>query len=212
MRPRTGLYLALWLAALLGFCAMAAFAAAYDTFPADLWLAHRLQEIDASAFVRAVDWAEDLSDAPLVIIVWLVGAAALIPLAGRWQALILLISMAARLGNSGLKELVERPRPSPNLIHVSDQPSSSSFPSGHAEGALVLYGLIIYFAALYLPAPWLRLPLQAACLWAILFTGLERVYSGHHWPSDVLGGFYLGALVLAALIALDRLVIPAARE
>jgi undecaprenyl-diphosphatase len=122
-----------------------------------------------------------------------------------------LISTAARLLNSGLKEVIERPRPSPDLLGASDQPSSFSFPSGHAEGALVLYGLLFYFAALYVRNIWLRLPVQAACLWVILFTGMERVYSGHHWPSDVLGGFYFGALVLTALIAFDRLALSRSR-
>ena len=195
----------------LGFGVLAGFAAAYDSFPADLWLAHRLQEIDAPAFSRAVDWAEDLADTPLLIVVWL-GATALLVLAGRAQALLLLVSMASRLLNSGLKELIERPRPSPDLLHVSGQSSTFSFPSGHSEAALVLYGLLFYFAALYLPNPWLRLPLQAVCLWVILFIGMERVYGGHHWPSDVLGGFYFGALVAAALIATDRLVTSARQE
>jgi len=44
---------AFWLSCLLaalGFAIVAAFAAATDYFPADLWLAHRLQDIDAAAF------------------------------------------------------------------------------------------------------------------------------------------------------------------
>jgi len=197
MRP-AALFVALWLAALIGFAVLAGFAAAYDTFPADIWLAHRLQEIDADAFARAVDWAEDLADAPLMIAVWLAAVAGLLAVARRWEALLLLMGMSARLANSGLKELVERPRPS------GYESVTFSFPSGHAEGAMVLYGLLIYFSGLLIPYLPLRLLVQAACLWVIAFTSLERVYVGAHWPSDVAGGLYFGGLALAALIAVHR--------
>ncbi len=195
---------ALWLLLLAGFAVLSGFAAAYDRFPADLWLAERLQDIDAAGFVRALDWAEDLTDTPWVIAVWLAGAVALFTAARRWEAALLLGSVLARPLNAGVKELVDRPRPDADLVMVSDHPSSPAFPSGHADGAIVLYGLLFYFITLFVRQPALRLLGQAACLWAILFTGMERVHVGAHWPSDVLGGFYLGGLVLAALIAAHR--------
>ncbi len=204
MRPGPSL-VASWLLLLAGFAVLSGFAAAYDRFAADLWLAHRLQEIDAAAFSRAVDWAEDLADSPWVAVVWLAGVAALFITARRWEALLLVASILARLLNAGLKELIDRPRPSPDLVMVSERPSSPAFPSGHADGTIVLYGLLFYFITLFVPQRTLRLLGQAACLWVILFTGMERVYVGAHWPSDVLGGFYLGGLVLAAFIAVHRL-------
>jgi undecaprenyl-diphosphatase len=195
---------ALWLL-LAGFAILSGFAAAYDRFPADLWLAHRLQQIDAVAFVRAVDRAEDLADTPWAIAVWLGGAAALLAAARRWEAVLLLASVLGRPVNAAVKELVDRPRPADDLVVVREHPSSSAFPSGHADGAILLYGLLFYFITLFAPHPILRRAGQAACLWVILFTGMERVYAGAHWPSDVLGGYYLGGLMLLALIAAHRL-------
>jgi undecaprenyl-diphosphatase len=203
MRTGASLWL-LWWFLLAGFAVLSGFAAAYDRFPADLWLAERLQEIDAAGFVRALDWAEDLTDTPWVIAVWLAGAVALFAAARRWEAALLLGSVLARPLNAGVKELVDRPRPDADLVMVSDHPSSPAFPSGHADGVIVLYGLLFYFITLFVPQPALRLLGQAACLWVIVFTGMERVHVGAHWPSDVLGGFYLGGLVLAALIAAHR--------
>jgi undecaprenyl-diphosphatase len=71
-------------------------------------------------------------------------------------------------------------------------------------GAFVLYGLIFYFAALHIRDARLRLPLQAACVAIIVLTGVERVYVGHHWPSDVLGGYYAGALVVGTVLVVHQ--------
>lgn len=204
MRPGASPW-ALWLLFLAGFAVLSGFAAAFDRFPADLWLAERLQEIDAEAFVRALDWAEDLADTPWIVGVWLAGVVALFAAARRWEAVLLLASMLQRPLNVGVKELVDRPRPDPDLVMVSDHPSSPAFPSGHADAAIVLYGFLFYFITIFVRRPALRLAGQAACLWVILFTGMERVHVGAHWPSDVLGGFYLGGLILAALIAVHGL-------
>jgi membrane-associated phospholipid phosphatase len=106
-----------------------------------------------------------------------------------------------------VKEVVHRPRPSEALVHMNNHLTDPSFPSGHALNSMLLYGFLFYLAMVYLRNIWLRLAVQAACLWLIIGNGLQRVYSGEHWTSDVLGGYLLGAIGVALLIAAHRLVI-----
>ena len=199
----------LWFLLLCGFVVLSVFAAAHDRFPADLWLAHRLQDADSSAFVTALDSAEDLADSPISLFVGFAGVVLLLAASLRSEALVLLSTVLSSPINVAIKELVDRPRPAADLIRVGGHPSGSSFPSGHADSVLVLYGLLFYLITLFVGQPALRLVGQVACLWVILFTGMERVYNGAHWPSDVLGGYYIGGLMLATLIALHRRLRPA---
>ena len=188
-----------------GFVLLSVLAAFNDKFPGDVWLAHRIQEVDILGFARALDWAEDAADLPEVVLVCAAAVAVLLLARDAAGALILPLAVSARaLITWVLKELIERPRPSAALVHFEDQPSTFSFPSGHAMGAFVLYGVIFYFAALHIRDARLRLPLQAACVAIIVLTGIERVYVGHHWPSDVLGGYYAGALIVGAVVAVHQ--------
>ena len=105
-----------------------------------------------------------------------------------------------------LKEVIERPRPSADLVEFTSQPSTFSFPSGHAAGAFVVYGLVFYFATLHVQNLVAKRVIQAICVVLIVGAGLERVYVGHHWPSDVLGGYWHGALIVAAAIAIHQML------
>jgi membrane-associated phospholipid phosphatase len=189
-----------WLLAALGFVIMAAFAAATDYFPADLWLTHRLQDIHSAAFSDALDWASLLAGLPLVAVVAFGGALGLALLVSRLGAIWLVAALVVSLSDRGVKVLVDRPRPSDHLVNVSDKASGFSFPSGHATTAVLVYGFIFYLAAVLIPArPW-RLLVQASCFVIIVLTALQRVHAGVHWPSDVLGGLLFGGLVLSFLI------------
>lgn len=100
-----------------------------------------------------------------------------------------------------LKALVDRPRPVPTLVHVTEHASGFSFPSGHVFGAVMLYGsLAVVAGALPLPHP-TRRALQGLCMVVMLLMGPARVYVGAHWPSDVLGGYLWAALLLALLVS-----------
>jgi undecaprenyl-diphosphatase len=76
---------------------------------------------------------------------------------------------------------------------------SYSFPSGHAYGGMVIYGLLAYLAYKHLPHPW---NLLSALLLGMLIIviGVSRVYLGAHFPSDVAVGWLLGAITLALIL------------
>jgi len=195
---------AIWTVAVIGFVVMAVLAGSHDTFPGDVWLAQHFQDLESPAISFVLDMPEELGDLPLVAPIW-AGAALLALAAVGWrQALLLIAALVLRLSNGPLKEIVGRPRPSLDLMSAEHQPSSMSFPSGHAQSVVLLYGLLFYFATVYIRDGRLRASAQVFCGAVIIFTGMERVYAGHHWPSDVVGGFWLSGLILAVLIAIDQ--------
>jgi undecaprenyl-diphosphatase len=65
------------------------------------------------------------------------------------------------------------------------KPDSSSFPSGHTASAAAFSGVI---GRAY-PAFWLPINALAGAI------GFSRVYTGVHYPGDVLGGWLLGKSV-----------------
>ena len=206
MRPPLAPWAALWLAALVGFIVMAAFAAAHDTFPADIWIAHRWQDID-SGFLRAVlDRTATFADLPLLAVAIFAFGLIFFLLAGPVPSLLVLAAVpVARPFNIAVKAIVDRPRPSASIVEVHGHPGDASFPSGHSEAAIALYGMVFYLATVHVRDVRIRLALQAVSLWVIVLTTAQRVYSGEHWPSDVAGGLLLGAIAIAPLILAHRL-------
>ena len=128
-------------------------------------------------------------------------------LSGRRRLSAFLALAALARGLSPLvKELVDRPRPSDSLVNVVYQLGDPSFPSGHVLGATLLYGFLIYCAEFCIPQRRLRRLVQSALVLVIGLMGYARVQLGAHWPTDVLGGYALGLLILTAVIWLHRQV------
>lgn len=96
-----------------------------------------------------------------------------------------------------LKVVVGRPRPRlwPWLVPAS----AAAFPSGHAIAAATFYPLLAW--SLSRVRPTLRPWLWAAAIVLAAFIGIGRLYLGVHWPSDVLGGWALGAAQTALGLA-----------
>lgn len=126
-----------------------------------------------------------------------------------WYRQALFLALTVGIGN-GLDALigkyVQRPRPSPSLIHVDVLLKYDSFPSGHCCHAMVFYGFLLFLSftrpVRHWRYRWTLIPLQLFALLNILLIGYSRVYEGEHWLFDVLGGYLSGALWLALFIFL----------
>lgn len=106
--------------------------------------------------------------------------------------------------NPLLKNIFQRVRP----VHEVTLAGGWSFPSGHASGSLVVYGMLAYLLMRWLPARWSRVSLPLVLLAATLaFTvSCSRVLLQVHFASDVLGGLASGTAWLTLCITAMEVV------
>ncbi|MFD9221691.1 phosphatase PAP2 family protein [Streptomyces sp. NPDC060064] len=110
----------------------------------------------------------------------------------------------------GLKYAVGRERPQwPDPV---DSAHYAAFPSGHAMTAMVTCGLLLWLLRRHgVDGPLWHWSVAAAVV-SVAGVGLTRLYLGVHWPSDVLGGWLLGAsLVALSAAAYERVVLSRKR-
>jgi undecaprenyl-diphosphatase len=111
--------------------------------------------------------------------------------------LLLVSSFGGLLLSSGLKGLVDRPRP--QLVPHLSQVYTSSFPSGHSMMSAVVYLTLGSLLARFVRSR----PVKVYCMFVAMvltfLVGVSRVYMGVHYPTDVLAGWTAG-LVWALVV------------
>lgn len=117
----------------------------------------------------------------------------------KQAAYMVLAAVGPVLLNWGLKLIFQRARPGSAVLYLVSEPSSFSFPSGHA---MCSAGVFAGVAVLAQTLGWPRAAahgLAALCLVLAVGVGASRVYLGVHFASDVLGGQLAAAAWVSAL-------------
>jgi len=120
----------------------------------------------------------------------------------RWaESLLLVPGLATYAVNWLLKDVARSPRPTEDHVRITDPSAGFGFPSGHTMAMVVIIGLLLYVAWRVIERPRLRLAVQLSGVLLVVGMGFSRVYSGAHWPTDVLGGVLWGAFYTALIVA-----------
>jgi len=175
------------------------------SFPIDLEIARALQSINSpifAALMSLISWPgfspqSFIISALIVVVIYTFGL--------RWEAITALVSaLLPPLVNVIVKEYIRRPRPTVDLVHVFRILESYSFPSGHVMFYVGFFGFLWFLAYTLLKRSWRRTLLLIFLGTLIALVGVSRIYLGQHWPSDVLGAYLLGGLILVAILQFYR--------
>jgi len=145
----------------------------------------------------------------VVMMVVAVAALFLVLTEHKYSAILLLASTFGGIVLNGVFKLgFDRPRPAifVPVVHAV----SSSFPSGHAMSATIVYTTVAYLAARLHKRRWARWLVMTVAFIVIALISFSRLYLGVHYPSDVLAGIVVGlawaGFCMATLEAIQKFV------
>ncbi|MDH6622962.1 membrane-associated phospholipid phosphatase [Streptomyces sp. LBL] len=143
------------------------------------------------------DWVWDPWTMRIVVaavVVWLVWRRA-----DWWTATWLTATCAlGTLLQQFLKAVVGRSRPV--WSDPVDTAHYAAFPSGHAMTVMVVCGLLLWLLHRHGTTRALWVTALAVSVVSVVGVGLTRIWLGVHWTTDVIGGWLLGALMVALAV------------
>lgn len=121
---------------------------------------------------------------------------------------VLALGVVAAIGGNGLinavlKRSFERMRPP----HEQGLQSFHGwgFPSGHASGSVVAYGIVVYVLMRTVPKAW-HMPVMLLAVAAAFLIGASRIVLEAHYAGDVLAGYASGtAWLFACILGMEML-------
>jgi membrane-associated phospholipid phosphatase len=204
-RHRAAVFHAYLIGAVVVFIVLAVLAKTIAYFAFDVSVTHAVQHFHAGwfdALMRALSW---IGFRPQAIAIAALILLFLYAIGLKWETVVASVSVSgsSALGFS-IKLVIDRPRPTADLVKVMNQLKDYSFPSGHVLFFTTLFGFLLFLSYTLLKHAWWRTCLLVVLAAMIALVGPSRIYLGQHWASDVLGAYLLGSVWLSLSVLVYR--------
>jgi undecaprenyl-diphosphatase len=114
----------------------------------------------------------------------------------------LIIALIGALLVWELKPLFGHERPPPTWRDPIVTQDNESYPSGHATGSLIGYGMLGFVLLQAASTRRMRVVIAAVLVLWVALVGVSRVYLRAHWFSDVIGGYLLALAYVFICLAI----------
>ena len=189
------------LASVVGVSLLGFFVHFFPVLGSDVAISQRIQSLDPRIFEPVMASVSFFGTPSVAAISIILSSAVFLVLSLRREALFMLLAFAGDGANAVLKILVNRPRPSSDVVAVMDQLTDRSFPSGHVVHYVIFFGLLYAIVSFRWKLPrWAQFAITFLFLGLLAGVAVSRVYLGVHWATDILGGYMAGFAMLWVML------------
>jgi membrane-associated phospholipid phosphatase len=185
----------------VGVSALGLFVHVFPVLDSDIAISQRIQDLNPRVFEPFMASVSVFGAPSVAAVSILLSAATFFMLSYRREAGFMLFAFAGDGVNALVKIIVDRPRPSADMVTVMSQLADRSFPSGHVVHYVIFFGLLyVIISFRWALARWAKLLITFLFLGLIVGIAVSRVYLGVHWATDVLGGYMAGFAMLWTIL------------
>jgi membrane-associated phospholipid phosphatase len=200
LKDRKWLLASVLVALILGFLLLSCLVVLNPPSAFDLKISTKVQARQSELLDSSMKFVSWFGTMPKSLIMVLLTAVLFYVFKYKREAGFTLLTLLSGVVSSGLKLLLNRPRPTEDLVRIVEHANQQSFPSGHTLFYTIFFGFMIVVMSYVKTIPQaLRIVIVFVSALLVFFIPMSRVYLGAHWFTDVLGGFILGILCLSLL-------------
>lgn len=190
----------LFVVLVLAFVCLSYFITVTPIPSSDLAISLFIQQVHSNFLDRFMLGISLLGELPYSILLVVVFAGIFFKFKFKREGLYTLFILYSGLIILGVKNLVNRPRPTEFYVRLVEINRFKSFPSGHVMSYVLFFGFMIFLMRhLKNLNPYLKKATITISVFFIIMIPISRVYLGAHWFTDTLGGAILGIICLQVL-------------
>lgn len=185
---------------IISFTALSIFIAKHPILPLDIEISLAIQKIHSEWLDKVMLAISFFGELPWSLLSVLVVAAIFYFNKFKREAYFIALVLFSGLIILGIKNIINRPRPTAFYVRLVEVNRFQSYPSGHVLSYVLFFGfLIILMRNLESISLKWRNFITYVSFFLLVMIAPSRIYLGAHWFTDTLGGFLLGLICLFPL-------------
>jgi membrane-associated phospholipid phosphatase len=200
MRLRPNILLSIFVLLIVAFTTLSVFIAKHPILPFDIKVSLLIQKFQTAWLDKMMLAVSFFGELPFSLLSVLIVAAIFYWQKLKREALFITLILFSGLIILGIKNIINRPRPTTFYVRLVEVNRFQSFPSGHVLSYVLFFGFLIILMRTLKNIPTVtRNIVTSISLFLVVMIAPSRIYLGAHWFTDTVGGLLLGLICLFPL-------------
>lgn len=200
MRAKPNVIISILVLLIIAFTTLSVFIAKHPILPFDISVSLLIQKYQASWLDKVMLAISFFGELPYSLLSVIIVAAIFYWKKFKLEAFFIASILFSGLIILGIKNIINRPRPTTFYVRLVEVNRFQSYPSGHVLSYVLFFGFLIILMNTMKGIPKsTRTFITCTSAFLVIMIAPSRIYLGAHWFTDTVGGLLLGLIYLFPL-------------